>query len=97
MIDLWADNTLLKIKMIGLEASQANHENIAVLVKGKSDLLRRVEAKIFNLKANEFFKIPDFTDIHEVHILEKNFNRLSYEHTIERIPEKFYAESFSDE
>ena len=52
MTDLWAENTVLKIRVLGLEASRINNEDIAVLVKGKGDLLRIVEAKIYNLKVS---------------------------------------------
>lgn len=46
--------------MLTFELKSQKEENFAILVKGNPDLLHVLEAKLYEMDPNEYYKIPRF-------------------------------------
>lgn len=85
MLELLAENVKQEIHLYQLEVDYKYTENAVVVVRGGEKLVRRVEGKMLGLKKEETYKIGQFENRNDIHILERNENLDSYEHKVEKL------------
>ena len=85
LLELLAENVVQEIHLYQLEVDYKYTENTVILVRGAEKLVRRVEGKLFGLKKEETYKIRQFENRNDIHILERNENLDSYEHKLKKL------------